>query len=206
MANMMEMMKVAGSAQSARLGVNRWGHVTSVRQTDVGYEVKVSYPYGDGQGESIPTGWMPVLTPMVGPGWGLVTPPLQGAQVFVAPDHGDGSSGVVIGMAFSTEQMPPQTPVAIDGANKPVAQGEFALVSRTGAVMRFAADGSIYMKAPVVVEGTLTVKGDIVSTTGNITAKAGDVSDKHGSLDRLRGNYNAHVHGTSPTTSRPDPE
>jgi len=41
----------------------------------------------------------------------------------------------------------------------------------------------------------------------------GDVYDRHGSMDRLRRNYDAHVHGgvqpgggDTATTSNPDPE
>jgi phage gp45-like len=156
---------------------------------------------------------MPVLSHMVGPGWGMVSPPHQGMLAFVLPDMGDANHGVVIGMSYNVTDKPPQAPAQMSGNQTPVDAGEICFVSKAGAVLRLCADGSIYIKGPVVIEGPLTVKNDIVSTTGNITAQKGDVSDKHGSLDRLRGNYDAHRHnlvqsgnGVSGPTDHNDPE
>jgi hypothetical protein len=57
----------------------------------------------------------------------------------------------------------------------------------------------------LVADGTIRINGDVHVN--------GDVYDKHGSLDRLRRNYDAHVHGgvfpggaDTATTSNPDPE
>ncbi len=66
--------------------------------------------------------------------------------------------------------------------------------------------GQSYSNAPLAlarVTSTVRVKGDLHVN--------GDVYDRHGSLDRLRGNYNAHVHsdpqgGSVSTTTAPDPE
>jgi hypothetical protein len=185
-------MKAAAAGQSNTRGVNRFGIVTSTRQTDTGYDVKVLYDYGpDSQAQS---GWIPVLSHMVGPGWGAVSPPHEGMLAFVAPDMGDGNHGVVIGLSWNSTDKAPLAPQQMDGDSKPVVAGELCFVSKAGAVLRLCADGSIYMKGPVVIEGQLTVKNDIISTTGNITAQKGDVSDQHGSLNRLRGNYDQHQH------------
>ncbi len=204
-------MKAAAAGVHMQGGVNRFGIITSTRKTDTGYDVKVLYDYGpDAQLQS---GWMPVLSNMVGPGWGIVSPPHQGMLAFVAPDMGDANHGVVIGMSWNVTDKPPKAPEAMDGGATPVDAGELCFVSKAGAVLRLCADGSIYIKGPVVIEGTLTVKNDIVSTTGNITAQKGDVSDEHGSLDRLRRAYDAHRHpgvssgaGLTGLTDHNDPE
>lgn len=206
-----EQMRAAAAGIANQRGVNRFGIITSSRKTDTGYDVKVLYDYGeDNQAQS---GWMPVLSNMVGPGWGVVSPPHQGMLAFVAPDMGDGNHGVVIGMSWNATDKAPQAPEKMDGDPTPVDAGELCFVSKAGAVFRLCADGSIYIKGPVVIEGTLTVKNDIVSTTGNITAQKGDVADQHGSLDRLRRNYNAarypgvqNGQGSTATTDHPDAE
>jgi phage baseplate assembly protein gpV len=194
------MKGLAGHAQALQ-GVNRWGIVTSTRQSDTGYDVKVQMMPG-----SILTGWLPVLSHAVGPGWGIVAPPEPGMQAFLGPDYGNGEHNVVLGLAYSLQNMPP-VPDSNFGqaAGVPVQSGEMALVSKAGAVIRLCADGSIHIKGPVRIDGNLTVQGNIVAQA-NGSGAGGDVSDRHGSLDRLRGHYDAHIHGSSPTTSQPDPE
>lgn len=207
-----EHMKSAAAGVHQQIGVNRFGIVTSTRKTDTGYDVKVLYDYGeDNQAQS---GWMPVLSPFVGPTWGLVCPPIEGMLAFVAPDMGDGNHGVVLGLSWNQTDRPPQAPNAIDGDQKPVEAGEFSIVSKAGAVFRFCSDGTVYFKTSTVnIEGDLVVKGNITSQKGNIAALKGDVSDTHGSLDRLRGNYDSHRHtqvqsgnGSSGLTDHNDPE
>lgn len=205
-------MKGAAAAVASQIGQPCWGTVSSVRNTDSGYEVKVDYqPWSTGAAQPITSGWLPVLSPSVGPGWGLVCPPAQGQQAFVIPENGDGEHGIVVGLAFSTQNMPPQPPNAFGGDAVPVTPQEFAIVSPKGAVLRFCADGTVYVKADVNIEGNLTVQGDIKAIAG--AHGNGDVYDRHGSLDRLRGHYDAHQHdkvqnggGVSGFTTQPDPE
>lgn len=198
-------MKGAAAASGQQIGVNRWGLVTNVRQTDTGYMARITL-----QPDGVQSGWLPVLSPMVGAGWGLVSPPEVGMQAFVGSDSGDGHHGVILGLSYSHAAMPPVPPAAFpkNGTpdKTPVAPGEIALVSKTGAVLRLCADGSIHIHGNVRIDGTLTVQDSITANTGNITAATGDVLDKHGSLDRLRGNYDRHVHGNSGPPSPTDPE
>ena len=71
--------------------------------------------------------------------------------------------------------------------------GELWLVHKSGSFLKLLGDGTVR------INGDLHVNGDVY--------------DRHGSLDRLRGNYDAHTHGgvqgglshTGPT-SNPDPE
>lgn len=187
-------MKGAAAAAVQQVGQNRWGLITGVRQSDTGYMAKVTI-----QPDGISSAWLPVLTPMVGPGWGLVCPPEVGMQAFVASDCGDGHHGVILGLTYSTAAMPPVPPADFKQPNgTPVAPGEIALVSKSGAVLRLCADGSIHIKGNVRIDGSLTVQDAITANTGNITASTGDVLDQHGSLEALRQAYDVHDHGTGP--------
>src|ERR1019366_6449423 len=59
------------------------------------------------QPEGVLTGWLPILTPWVGAGWGLVCPPSPGDQVLVLSQEGDGEHGVIAGGSFSDIARPP---------------------------------------------------------------------------------------------------
>jgi hypothetical protein len=69
--------------------------------------------------------------------------------------------------------------------------GEIWLVHQSGSFVKLQNDG------------TVRVNGDLYVS--------GDIYDRHGSIDRLRGNYNVHTHpdpqgGATGPTSNPDPE
>lgn len=207
-------MKGAGLAAAAQIGQNRWGTITSVKQTNSGYEAKILL-----QPEGIASGWLPVLSHSVGAGWGLVAPPYPGTQAFVASDTGDGHHGVIVGLSYSVATQPPVPPNAFEQPDgTPVQAGELALVSKAGAVIRLCTDGSIHIKGNVRIDGHVTIQGDVdVQTsassgaTGKITAtgdidSGANVSDIHGTLDRLRSHYNPHTHGNSGPPTPQDPE
>jgi phage baseplate assembly protein gpV len=134
------------------------------------------------QPEGVMTGWLPVLSPWVGAGWGVVAPPVPGQQVLVLPQDGDGEHGVIIGGAWSDAQSAPNAPV-----------GELWLVHQSGSFIKLVADGTVRVRGDVYVDG--------------------DVYDRHGSLDRLRRNYDTHAHGgvqsggaSTSVTNAPDAE
>jgi phage baseplate assembly protein gpV len=168
-------LKAQAGAQDLSAGRPRFGTVVSVDPAR--HAAKVAL-----QPEGVVTGWLPVLSPWVGAGWGLSVPPMQGQQVFVLPQDGEGDHGVIVGGAWSDRSPTPGAPV-----------GEVWLVHQSGSFIKLVADGTVR------VNGDLHVNGDVY--------------DRHGSLDRLRGNYDAHMHGgvqsgggtTGPTTA-PDAE
>ena len=126
------------------------------------------------QPENVLSGWLPVLSPRVGNGWGLICPPSVGDQVFILAQEGVAEHGVIVGCCFSGLAMPPQG----------VAPGEFWLVHQSGSYLKLRSDGSI--------EGFATewnLQGDL-RVNGNIY-------DAHGSMSQLRGHYDAHVHTDS---------
>lgn len=227
----MNQIKAQAHAVASRSGSGRWGLVCNTRSTDTGYEVRVKL-----QPEDVMTGWLPVLSPMVGTGWGIVSPPALNMQAFVVPHEGRADHGVVVGMAFNVQDMPPQP-----GGNA-VSEGQFALVHKNGSYLLFNDDDVVLVTNRDL---TATVGRDLTATvTGNATVKAqavnlnaptlnadngsggkaqwilnadvhvkGDVFDAHGSIDRMRQAYDAHQHpgiqpglGTTGTTTRPDAE
>lgn len=170
MSDLYNQMKTAAAAVTGLQGQARWGVITSSRQTDTGYEVRVTY-----QPENIMTGWLPVLSPMVGSGWGLVSPPVQGMQAFVIPDSGYGEHGVVAGMAFSRQAMPPQP------GNNPVKPGQFALMHKNGSYLLFNDDDVVLvtnrdLNATVGRNASVTVTQDAtVKAAGNVSVSSGKV-------------------------------
>jgi len=150
-------MRAEAAAVHQTFGAGRWATVTSSRSTDTGYAVKVLI-----QPEGVQTTWIPVLSQMVGNGWGIVCPPNQGQQVFIEPVNGSGDEYVVTGMAYSLKTRPPQP-----GGN-PVAPGEIALVHQTGSFLKLHNDGSIDVTSNQ--DGRITVGRNLtVTVTGNAT-------------------------------------
>ena len=103
------------------------------------------------QPEGVLTGWLPILTPWVGAGWGLVCPPSPGDQVLVLPQEGDGEHGVIAGGSFSDQARPPQAP-----------PGEIWLVHQTGSFIKLTSDGTIQMN------GDLHVNGNVYDSHGSL--------------------------------------
>jgi phage baseplate assembly protein gpV len=155
----------------------RFGVVASVDPAR--YAVRVML-----QPEAVLSGWLPVLTPWCGAGWGMVCPPSPGDQVLVVAQEGDADHGIVIGTSFSDQARAPM----LDGDVAP--PGEIWLVHRSGSALRLRNDGTVR------VDGDLHVTGDVI---------ARNVVDSHGSLDRLRTRYNLHSHAShGARTSLPD--
>lgn len=160
----------------------RFGLVTSVDTLNA--TVRVQF-----QPEGILSGWLPVLSPWAGSGWGMACPPSPGDQVFVLAQEGDAEHGVVVGRAFSTSQNSPAAPA-----------GEFWLVHNSGSFLKLGNDGTIHINGPVSITGTVVVTGDVRA--------GGDVADAHGAVSALRGHYNSHLHTDSRggLTNAPTPQ
>lgn len=146
----------------------RFGLVTSV--DPVHATVRVQF-----QPEGVLSGWLPVLSPWTGAGWGMSCPPSPGDQVFVLAQEGDAEHGVVVGRAYSLSQSAPPAPA-----------GELWLVHSSGSFLKLGNDGTVHINGPVAITGTLVVTGDVRA--------GGDVADSHGAVSALRGHYNNHVH------------
>jgi phage gp45-like len=121
------------------------------------------------QPEGVLTGWLPVLSPWVGAGWGMACPPRPGDQVLVVAQEGDADNGVIVGGSFSDRARAPGAAV-----------GELWLVHESGSFVKLANDGTVRVRGDLHVEGNVLVSGDI--------------DDGVGALSRLRDIYNEHVH------------
>ncbi len=75
------------------------------------------------QPEGVTTNWIPVESPWIGNGWGLVAAPSVGDQVKVTfPEYGS-NQGVIVGRVFDQRNPPPQVDLK---------EGEFLLVDKEG--------------------------------------------------------------------------
>ena len=142
-------------------GQPRFGIVTSI--DPLRYAARVTL-----QPEGVLTGWLPVLTPWAGNGWGIACLPQPGTQVLVLAQEGDAEHGVIAGPAYSDTTQPPNAPA-----------GELWLVHKSGSSVKLANDGQIHINGNVIVNGTIT---------------ALNVLDGTGSLARLRAHYDSHTH------------
>jgi phage baseplate assembly protein V len=108
------------------------------------------------QPEGVLTGWLPVLSPWIGAGWGMYCPPSPGDQVLVLAQEGEAEHGIVVGRAFSNQHAPPATPV-----------GELWLMHQTGSFIKLQNDGTIRM------QGDLYVSGDVYDKQGSMARLRG---------------------------------
>ena len=144
MDRLLNAIKAHSGAQDAAAGQPRFGVVTSVDPAAGTARVQL-------QPDGVRTGWLPVLSPWVGAGWGLSCPPSPGDQVLVLPQEGDAEHGVIAGRAWSAQAAGPATPV-----------GELWLTHKSGSYLRLLNDGT------VSVRGDLRVEGDVYDRHGSL--------------------------------------
>jgi phage baseplate assembly protein gpV len=137
-------MKAHAAALDRAQGQPRFGLVTSVDPNR--YAARVTL-----QPEGVLTGWLPILSPWIGAGWGLSCLPAPGDQVFVLAQEGEAEHGVVIGASWSDSARPPGAPV-----------GEFWLVHQSGTSLKLANDGTVQ------IHGDLHVSGDVYDHHGSL--------------------------------------
>jgi phage baseplate assembly protein gpV len=165
--HMLNFIKAGAGGMDGRAGVARFGLVSSF--DPAAYAARVML-----QPENVLTGWLPVISPWVGGGWGLAAPLVPGAQVLVMAQEGDAEQGVVMGAIWSAVDQPLQAPA-----------GELWLQHQSGSFVKLLNDGTIVLQASQVnVTGTLVVSGDISDRGG-----------AHGTLAALRQAYDEHEHG-----------
>lgn len=149
----------------------RFGTITSVDPNTGTARVTV-------QPEGVLSGWLPILSPWVGTGWGMVCPPATGDQVLVLAQEGVAEHGVIVGRIFSSRQCPPPAP-----------SGELWLVHQSGSYVKLLNDGTIQ------IGGDLHVNGDVYDSQGALSRLRGHY-DAHTHIDS-RGD-------TTTPTSQPD--
>ncbi len=138
-------LKAQAAALDRSIGQARFGIVESVDPAS--YAARVTL-----QPEGVLSGWLPVLSPWTGTGWGVVCLPASGSQVLVVAQEGDAEHGIVVGGCFS------------DAARAPVAPaGEMWLVHSTGTSIRLSNDGTVR------ITGDLYVSGEVSDAAGSLS-------------------------------------
>ncbi len=131
-------MKGHAGAMDRAAGQARFGLVANVDGARYAARVRL-------QPEDVLSGWLPVLSPWVGAGWGFVALPAPGDQVLVVAQEGDAENGVIIGASFSALMPPP-----------PGAPGEVWLVHASGASLHLGNDGKVRVKGDLIVDGEVS--------------------------------------------------
>ena len=160
------MIKAGAGGLDGLAGTVRFGLVSSFDPSTFSAKVMI-------QPENIQSGWLPVMSPWVGNGWGLAAPLPPGTQVIILAQEGDAEQGVIAGAVWSSEDKPLAAPA-----------GELWLQHESGSFLKLMTDGTIQMNAPTVhVQGNLIVSGDI-----------SDQASAHGTLAAFRNAYDQHLH------------
>jgi uncharacterized protein involved in type VI secretion and phage assembly len=142
-------LKAQAGAQDASGGQPRFGTVSSV-DAQRGLARILLQP------ENVLTGWLPVLSPWVGAGWGFWAPPQPGDQVLILPQEGEMEHGTVVARGWSASSAPPSAE-----------PGELVLQHSSGTQIRLANDGTIR------VTGDLHVQGDVFDRHGSLSQLRG---------------------------------
>ncbi len=164
------------------------------------------------QPDDVLTGWLPIVSPWVGKGWGCFAPPSIGDLVEVQFQEGQLEAGF-IGQRFYNEFDRPLV----------VPEKEWWLVHQSGSALKFYNDGSVELhsaqqlratvsadahliikgnlntqathwhhKGPVTIQGDLTVQGqaqisNAITGQGGLTVSGGEGAFIKGSLDVKEG-------------------
>jgi phage baseplate assembly protein V len=166
MDHLWNMIKAQAGGLDGLAGVVRYGLVSSFDPAAFAARVLL-------QPENILSGWLPVVSPWVGGGWGLAAPLPPGTQVVIVCQEGDAEQGMIIGAVWSAVDKPLDAPV-----------GELWLQHQSGSFIRLLNNGTIAIEAALVnVAGNLMVSGDISDQNGS-----------HGTLAALRNAHDGHTH------------
>lgn len=143
------------------IGMTRIGTVSSYDPS--AYAVKVLL-----QPDNKETGWLPLVSPWVGNGWGLFAPPTIGDMIEVHYQEGGHEAGFACSRFYNDEDRPLACP-----------SGEFWLVHKSGSALKFTNDGDVLVVSDRDLIATVgrnlsaTVEGNTtLAVTGNITSQA----------------------------------
>ena len=139
--------------QVSQFGAPRFGLVASFNPRT--YCAKVTI-----QPENTLTGWLPILSPWVGAGWGFVAPLPIGVQVLVLPDRNDAQQGVIAGVIYSDVEPPPSSAAA----------GEILFRHQSGAFLTLKNDGTVAVNGQIEIDATAPTISITATVAVNVTA------------------------------------
>lgn len=160
-------MRGQGSMAAQTIIATRLGVISGINPA--GYSVKVTF-FPDGSNDVPETGWIPLMSPWVGNGWGMFCPPSMGDQVEVDFQDG-GQNAPICGLRlYDAENAPLNVP-----------SGEFWLVHKSGAFFKLLNAGGCIFSDGNGAQVTLDGAGNIASQgnwthNGNLTVQNGTTS------------------------------
>lgn len=167
----------------------------------VNYLVIVELYPEDDETPALQTGWIPLLSPWIGDGWGLFCPPSIGDMIEVQFQSGSLNNGVATLRSFTTESPPLSVP-----------SGEFWLVHKTGSFIKMLNTGAIEISTPsdiTVNAVNAHVNASAVASVSAPTVQLGDLESNDALIGLMnsvaRSVYNTHTHNyTSGVTGTPN--
>lgn len=148
--------QMAGNGRaSVRLGI-----VSSYDPSNYSAKVKI-------QPEDTETGWLPIVSPWVGNGWGIFAPPSVGDLVEVQFQEDGIEAGFICQRFYNDSDRPASVP-----------SGEFWLVHKSGSKLKFLNSGDVELesnanlKATVGGNATITVTGNAFLTAATFVVDA----------------------------------
>jgi uncharacterized protein involved in type VI secretion and phage assembly len=145
---------LAARMANADRATTRLGTVTSYDPNDCAVVVTL-------RPDGVQTGWLPVVSPWSGNGWGMFAPPTPGDLVEVQFVDDNLEVGFVCQRFFTDQNRSLACP-----------SGEFWLVHQSGSCFKFHNDGSVDLTSHANL--TATVGGNLVANvTGNANLTAG---------------------------------
>ncbi len=157
MSDWLETVKLHAATQAGALGQPRHALVTSVDA--VSHAVKVTI-----QPEGLESGWIPDGA-VAASGLRIACPAEIGTQVLVVPVEGDAEHPVVVARLFDVTLMPASSPAT----GSPVQPGEIGIFLDGGNYVHLTT-GNIFIKGTVVLDGTLSVTGDVVAANVSLAS------------------------------------
>lgn len=182
-----EAIQAMAEHANTRLGI--------VRSYDKGnYAVRVEI-----QPEGNLTGWIPLLSPWVGNGWGMFCPPSIGDLVELEFQESDHDAAMSCMRFFNDKNRP-----------LPVASGEFWLVHKTGSHIKLQNNGKVVINGQVGIDATGPVINITATASVNVIAPAINLSAAGQSLKKIITEafiafFNNHTHTSSPSGSATSP-
>lgn len=134
------------------------------------------------------TGWLPIVSPWVGNGWGMFAPPSEGDMVEVQFQEDSKEAGFVCQRFFNDVERPVT-----------VFPGEFWLFHKTGAYIKLKNNGRIIINGQTEIDATSPTITITATTAVNVTAPAINLGASGQTLhalvtDALQALYNTHTH------------
>jgi len=124
----------------SQVAFSRMGTIKAFDKTTYRAQVQIE-PFDDEDPNNSVTAFLPILSPWVGNGWGIVGSPEIGSSCMVHFSEGNYNAGVVSLMLFNQSFAPPE-----------VEDGELWLVHASGTAIKLTQDGKLLLNGNDSVE------------------------------------------------------